>query len=429
MLVSYKGWVGIKCVFGILLVLIMVMFGFGSGLLFLLIVLQMLFMCLCDVGLDLGSIGLISLVSFFYLFKFLWVLLLDCYVFLLLGVFGCCCLWLLVLQVLVLVGLVVLVFVWLEEGVWLLVMWVLVVLFVGVIQDLVVDVYCIEIVLQIVQVVLVVIYMLGYWIGLILVGVGVLYLVQFEGWIVVYLVMVVLMLLLIVIILLCVELECLVMVVQCCIDIVEVFVQFIFSFFSCNGVVLVLVLLVFVGLFKFFDQVIGVMVGLFYFDLGFDKVDIVIVFKLFGVWMGIGGVFLGGIVVVVFGFWCMLLVVVLGVVMFNLVFLLMVYNLGKLWVFYVVFSVDNLFQGFVGIVLVVFMLLLIDCNFIVMQYVLLVLLVNLLGKFIGGVFGYIVEVMFYSMFFIFSLVIVVLILLLLVWLWSWIVDRGLLLVV
>jgi PAT family beta-lactamase induction signal transducer AmpG len=90
--------------------------------------------------------------------------------------------------------------------------------------------------------------------------------------------------------------------VQRRIDIAEAFVQPISSFFSRNGVALALVLLAFVGLFKFPDQVIGVMAGPFYLDSGFDKADIATVSKLFGVWMGIGGAFLGGIAVAAFGF-------------------------------------------------------------------------------------------------------------------------------
>src|SRR5690606_40191812 len=64
------------------------------------------------------------------------------------------------------------------------------------------------------------------------------------------------------------------------------------TLFRSNGVALGLVLLLFVGLFKFPDQVIGVMAGPFYLDSGFSKADIATVSKIFGIWMGIGGAFL-----------------------------------------------------------------------------------------------------------------------------------------
>lgn len=412
--VSYKGWAEIKRAFGTPSALTMAMLGFGSGLPFLLIASQTLSTRLRDVGLDLGSIGLISLASFFYLLKFLWAPLLDRYAFPLLGGLGRRRSWLLVSQVLVLVGLVALAFVRPEEGVWPLVMWVLVASFAGATQDSAVDAYRIEIAPQAAQAALAATYTLGYRIGLILAGAGAHYLAQFEGWIVAYLAMAELMLLPIVTTLLCAEPERPATAVQRRIDIAEAFIQPISSFFSRNGVALALVLLAFVGLFKFPDQVIGVMAGPFYLDSGFDKADIATVSKLFGVWMGIGGAFLGGIAVAA-----------LGVALSNLAFLLMAHNPGKLWAFYAALSADNLFQGFAGTVLVAFMSSLTDRNFTATQYALLVSLANLPGKFVGGVSGYIVEATSYSTFFILSSITVVpTLLLLLVWLWPRIADRG-----
>lgn len=422
--VSYKGWAGIKRAFGTPSALTMAMLGFGSGLPFLLIASQTLSTRLRDVGLDLGSIGLISLASFFYLLKFLWAPLLDRYAFPLLGRLGRRRSWLLVSQALVLVGLVALAFVRPEQGVWPLVAWVLVASFAGATQDSAVDAYRIEIAPQAAQAALAATYTLGYRIGLILAGAGALYLAQFEGWIVAYLAMAALMLLPIVTTLLCAEPERPGTTVQRRIDVAEAFVQPITSFFSRNGVALALVLLAFVGLFKFPDQVIGVMAGPFYLDSGFDKADIATVSKLFGVWMGIGGAFLGGIAVAAFGFRRMLLVAALGVALSNLAFLLMAHNPGKLWAFYAALSADNLFQGFAGTVLVAFMSSLTDRNFTATQYALLVSLANLPGKFVGGVSGYIVEATSYSTFFILSSVTVVPTLLLLAWLWPRIVDRG-----
>jgi PAT family beta-lactamase induction signal transducer AmpG len=151
----------------------------------------------------------------------------------------------------VLVGLVALAFVRPEQGVWPLVMWVLVASFAGATQDSAVDAYRIEIAPQAAQAALAATYTLGYRIGLILAGAGALYLAQFEGWIVAYLAMAALMLLPIVTTLLCAEPERPATAVQRRIDIAEAFVQPISSFFSRNGVALALVLLAFVGLFKF----------------------------------------------------------------------------------------------------------------------------------------------------------------------------------
>src|SRR5690606_7115421 len=70
--VSYKGWAGIKRAFPPPSAFPLLLLGFGSGLPFLLIASMTLSTRLRDVGLDLGSIGLISLASFFYLLKFAW---------------------------------------------------------------------------------------------------------------------------------------------------------------------------------------------------------------------------------------------------------------------------------------------------------------------------------------------------------------------
>jgi len=422
--VSYKGWSGIKRAFGTPSALTMALLGFGSGLPFLLIASQTLSTRLRDVGLDLGSIGLISLASFFYLLKFVWAPLIDRYAFPLVSFLGRRRSWLLVSQVGVTIGLFALAFVRPEQGVTPLVLWVLFASFAGATQDCVVDAYRIEIAPETAQAALAATYTLGYRIGLILAGAGALYLAQFEGWVIAYLAMSALMLLPIITTLVCREPDQPKSRVQRNIDVAAAFWQPITSFFSSNGVVLALALLAFVGLFKFPDQVIGVMAGPFYLDSGFTKADIATVSKLFGLWMGILGAFVGGVAVAAFGFRRMLLLAALGVALSNLAFLLMAHNPGQLWAFYAALSADNLFQGFAGTVLVAFMSSLTNRNFTATQYALLVSLANLPGKFVGGISGYIVEATSYSTFFMLSAATVVPTLLLLGWLWPRISDRG-----
>ena len=81
----YKGWAGIRRAFGTPSALTLALLGFGCGLPFLPVASMTLSTRLRDGGLDLASIGLISLASFFYLLKFLWAPLLDRYVFAPLG--------------------------------------------------------------------------------------------------------------------------------------------------------------------------------------------------------------------------------------------------------------------------------------------------------------------------------------------------------
>ena len=107
---TYNGWRGIQHAFATPSAATMALLGFGSGLPFLLIASQTLSTRLRDVGLDLGSIGLISLASFFYLLKFLWAPLIDRYVFPLTAFLGRRRSWLLVAQIGVAIGLFALAF-------------------------------------------------------------------------------------------------------------------------------------------------------------------------------------------------------------------------------------------------------------------------------------------------------------------------------
>ena len=415
----YKGWAGIKRAFGTPSALTMLFLGFGSGLPFLLIASATLSTRLRDVGLDLGSIGLISLASFFYLLKFLWAPLIDRYPFPLTAFLGRRRSWLLVAQVVVALGLVALAYTRPELGVTSLVLWVLVASFAGATQDSAVDAYRIEIAPATAQAALAATYTLGYRIALIVAGAGALYIAEYRDWQIAYLAMATLMLLPIIATLLCKEPT---VVVARNIDFAASFWQPFTSFFASNGLKLGLALLLFVGLFKFPDQVIGVMAGPFYLDSGYTKADIATVSKLYGVWMGILGAFLGGFAVAAFGFRRMLAIAAVAVALSNLAFLLMAQHPSEIWAFYAALTADNLAQGFAGVVLVAFMSSLTNRNFTATQYALLVTLANLPGKFIGGVSGYIVEATSYSAFFALSALTVIPTLLLLMWLWRRIKD-------
>jgi PAT family beta-lactamase induction signal transducer AmpG len=421
--VSYKGWAGIRRAFATPSALTMMLLGFGSGLPFLLIASMTLSTRLRDVGLDLGNIGLISLASFFYLLKFLWAPLIDRFAFPLTAWLGRRRSWLFVSQLVVAIGLAALALTTPGADVTALVVWVLIASFAGATQDSAVDAYRIEIAPQSAQAALAATYTLGYRIGLIIAGAGALYLAEFRGWTVAYLAMAALMLIPIVTTLVCREPVAPETTVVRRVDFLGAFWQPFTSFFSTNGLAVGIALLLFVGLFKFPDQVIGVMAGPFYLDTGYTKADIATVSKIYGVWMGIAGAFLGGLGVAAFGFRRMLVLAALGVALSNLAFLFMAHYPSQLWAFYAAISSDNLAQGFAGTVLIAFMSSLTNRNFTATQYALLVSLANLPGKFVGGVSGFLVEATSYRTFFLLSAVTVVPTLLLLWWLWRHILER------
>lgn len=414
---GYKGWNGIRRAFATPSALTMMVLGFGSGLPFLLIASSTLATRLRDVGLDLGSIGLVSLASFFYVLKFAWAPLIDRMALPPLSRLGRRRSWLLAAQLVVAGTLAALAFSNPQDGLTPLVGWVLLASFAGATQDSVVDAYRIEIAPPEAQAALAATYTLGYRLGLIIAGAGALYMAEFLDWTQAYLVMAALMLLPVAATLLSREPDVPEVVVARDLDIADAFWRPLTSFFSTNGVLLAVALLAFVGLFKFPDQVIGVMAGPFYLDSGYTKADIATVSKVYGVWMGIGGAFAGGVAVATFGLRRMLLLAALGVSLSNLAFVLMAWYPSQLWAFYAAITADNLFQGFAGVVLVAFMSSLTDRNFTATQYALLVSLANLPGKLVGGASGFLVEATSYVTFFLISTLTVVPTLLLLLWLW------------
>jgi PAT family beta-lactamase induction signal transducer AmpG len=287
--------------------------------------------------------------------------------------------------------------------------------FAGATQDILVDAYRIEIVEQHAQGALAATYTLGYRVGLILGGAMALYFAELFGWQITYMIMAALMLLPIMATVLAREPITRVAIRN--VSLGEAFIEPFREFFTRNGVLLALAFLLFVGLYKFPDQMIGVLAGPFYLDSGYTKADIATVSKLYGVWLGIGGAFLGGICVAAFDIRKLLAVAAVAVAFSNLAFLLMAYNPSEIWAFFAAITADNLAQGFAGTVLVAFMSGLTNQNFTATQYALLVSLANLPGKFVGGFSGFIVEQSSYSTFFLISVVSVVPTLLLLAWLW------------
>jgi len=411
---NYKGWSGIKRAFATPSALTLLFLGFGSGLPFMLVGIT-LSTWLRDTGITLSAIGLVSYASFFYVLKFLWAPLIDRYPLPFLGRRRG---WLALSQLLLIVALSTMAILGPTTSLTLFVIMVGLTAFAGATQDIVVDAYRIEVAPAQSQAALAATYTLGYRFGLIISGAIALYLAELFSWKIAYFMMAGAMLLPMLAGLLSKEPdpENILRIRE--INLSDAFVKPFEEFFSRNGVLLALALLGFVGLFKLPDQMIGVLAGPFYLDSGYTKADIATIAKLYGVWIGIAGAFLGGVCVAAFDIRRMLVIACIAVGVSNLAFLLMAIHPSEAWAFFAAISADNLSQGFAGVVLIAFMSGLTDRNFTATQYALLVSLANLPGKFIGGVSGYIVEATNYQTFFIFSSISVIPTLLLLAWLWN-----------
>jgi len=282
----------------------MFLLGFSSGLPFLLVSYTVA-IWLRKHGIVLKEITMIASAGMFYALKFLWAPLLD-HVKLpgALGRLGQRRSWLLLAQLAVMVGLMAMAKLT-PTQLPLFVAATLVVAFFGATQDIAVDAYRIEIAPTSSQGALVATYSLGYRIALIVTGAGALILADHLDWPVIYLVFALTMLVPMLATLFAREPE----VVRTTphswraamqLSVVDPFADF----FRRFGWLLAGITLLFILLFKIPEQAtVGGVMGPFYLDMGFTQTQIGTITKLWGVWIGIVGVFVGGAAVARWGAW------------------------------------------------------------------------------------------------------------------------------
>ena len=173
------------------------------------------------------------------------------------------------------------------------------------------------------------------------------------------------------------------------------------EFFRRNGLLALLILLL-IGTFRLSDITMGVMANPFYLDLGFSKVEIANVTKVFGFFMTILGAGLGGIIVMRYGiYWPLLLGAVL-VPVTNLFFVWLAVSEPDLMSLAVVISVDNLSGGFATSAFIAYLSSLTNTTYTATQYALFSSLMTLPAKIIGGFSGIVVEAAGYAWFFLYA---------------------------
>ncbi len=377
----------------------MFFFGFASGMPFLLVAGTLAYW-LKDNDLDLKSITLIASAGMTYTLKFLWAPLVDRWLLPLFGRLGLRRGWILFALLWVMGALLVMAqltpdklapFVWVT----------LVAAFGGATLDIGVDAYRVEIAPRQDQGALLATYSLGYRIALIITGAMALVMADHLPWPMVYRVMAVVMLIPVVAVFFARE------------PVVhrvkstnwgESLREGIVSPFSdCVrrfGPALAAGLLAFILLAKVSDQSLGGgIMAPFYIDQGYSKTEIGAISKLYGVWVGIGGVFLAGIAIARWGVrWPLLAGVVLGAVS-NLLYVWLVGADGDLAKLTLVISGENLAQGFQGTTLAAFLTSLVNQRFTATQFALFSSLVMLPGKLLSAVSGGIVEQTGYGTYF------------------------------
>jgi PAT family beta-lactamase induction signal transducer AmpG len=374
-------------------------FGFASGLPFLLVAGTLAYW-LKENSITLKDITMIASAGMAYSFKFLWAPFIDRVRLPILGRLGQRRSWLLLAQVLVMIGLAAMASVT-PSQLGLFIGFTLMVAFAGATLDIVVDAYRIEIAPVEAQGALVATYSLGYRIALIVTGALALVLADHTIWPNVYRIMALCMLVPIVVNLMAREPDVLRVQAKSWVEglregVVEPFADFFRRFGGRVG----LLILLFILLFKVSDQaLVGGIMGPFYLDQGFSKTEIAAVSKVYGIWIGIAGAFLGGIAVARWGVERGLLIgIVLGALS-NLLYLGLIGANGDVRMLALVISGENLAQGLLGTTAVAYLSALVNQRYTATQYALFSSLITLPGKVLGFYSGRIVEAVGYAPYF------------------------------
>ena len=152
-----------------------------------------------------------------------------------------------------------------------------------------------------------------------------------------------------------------------------------------------LVILAFITLYRFSDIILGIMANPFYIDLGFSEVQIAEVTKIYGLIMTIVGAYVGGLFITRFGIGGPLLLGACLASATNLLFAWLATVGADINALVLTISADNFSGGLAGSALIAYASSLTNRTFSASQYAVFSSLFTLLGKFIGGFSGYVVD--------------------------------------
>ena len=396
----------------------MCLLGFSSGLPFLLVSVT-LSLWLKENGIVLKSITMIASAGMTYALKFLWAPLLDHWQLPLFARLGRRRGWLLFAQIGVIAGLLLMALLT-PQRLEPFVLATLLVAFMGATQDIAVDAYRIEIAPPSMQGALVATYSLGYRLGLLLAGALALILADHIAWSWVYVLMAVAMVLPVITTLVMREPAVNRSVppnwrVAMRESVIDPFADFFRRYsWAIAGLTLLFILM-----FKLPEQSIGSIFNPFMRDMGFSKTQIGAITKIYGVWIGIAGAFVGGAAVARWGAWRVLGVAIVLESCSNLFYLLLLNHHGSLTMLTVAISGQNFGEGLLGPPTVAFLSLLVNRQHTATQYALLSSLVNLPGKLLGFFAGGIAMSLGYGGYFSITVVSVLPAMLVYVCLWSY----------
>ena len=388
-------------------VLGMVFFGFSAGLPYLL-VFSTLTAWLTEEGVSRSAIGLFAWVGMTYSVKVIWAPIVDRAAIPFFGrVLGQRRSWILFGQMLVVFGLIAISILGVSN-LPLLALFSVIVAFGSSTQDIAIDAYRIEAIEEEYQGAMSASYILGYRIALLIAGAGAFYVASFTAWSNVYLVMAVLM---------CVGFGAVMLAKEPLFSrqgliretdsalntqkftFLNAVVNPFKDFFVRNGSFALLIILL-IGVYRLSDIVMGIMANPFYLDMGYSKIEIANITKLFGFFMTIFGAFVGGLLVIKWGVGRCLLIGAVAVATTNLFFaqLALLADPDLNWLAVTV-SLDNLSGGFATTAFIAYLSGLTNKAYTATQYALFSSLMTLPGKFMSGFSGFVVDSYGYFTFF------------------------------
>ena len=388
-------------------VLGMVFFGFSAGLPYLL-VFSTLTAWLTEEGVSRSAIGLFAWVGMTYSVKVIWAPIVDRAAIPFFGrLLGQRRSWILFGQMLVVFGLIA-ISIFGVSNLPLLALFSVIVAFGSSTQDIAIDAYRIEAIEEEYQGAMSASYILGYRIALLIAGAGAFYVASFTAWSNVYLVMAVLMGVGFGAVMLAKEplfsRQGLIRETDSAFNVqkftfLNAVVNPFKDFFVRNGSFALLIILL-IGVYRLSDIVMGIMANPFYLDMGYSKIEIANITKVFGFFMTIFGAFVGGLLVIKWGVGRCLLIGAVAVATTNLFFaqLALLADPDLNWLAVTV-SLDNLSGGFATTAFIAYLSGLTNKAYTATQYALFSSLMTLPGKFMSGFSGFVVDSYGYFTFF------------------------------
>jgi PAT family beta-lactamase induction signal transducer AmpG len=380
-------------------VLVILLLGFSSGLPFPLVY-STLSAWLSESGVQLSTVSTFAWLGFAYSFKFVWAPIVDSMRLPgLTGLLGRRRAWMLLAQISIGVSLLFLAQMDPVQNIGAFAAVALAVAFSSATQDIVIDAYRIESADSRMQGVLAAAYQYGYRIAMLASMAGALALAEYASWSTTYMAMAGCMLIGVLTTLVCHEpaeqLRQSLYAGKTLLEKVKTWfhtaVAMPFADFLKRFGRFAIVLLLFISLYRISDYVLGILANPFYLEIGYSKIQVAAIAKVYGTWVTLLGVAAGAWAVLKVGVARCLFTATLLIASTNLFFAAMVVVGPEPWMLAVTITADNLAGGFSGTVLIAYLSSLTNLSFTATQYALLSSFMSMLGKFTAGYSGNVQE--------------------------------------